>query len=33
MTSRKRIPLIAHDKRRAEMLERAEFHRDTLAIH
>jgi methylglyoxal synthase len=31
--SRKRIALIAHDNCKAEMLEWAEFNRDTLAAH
>jgi methylglyoxal synthase len=33
MPSRKRIALIAHDNCKAEMLEWAEFNRDTLATH
>src|ERR1700744_4170675 len=33
MPSRKRIALIAHDNCKAEMLEWAEFNRETLATH
>ncbi len=33
MPSRKRIALIAHDNCKAEMLEWAEYNRDTLATH
>src|ERR1700760_3984090 len=33
MPSRKRIALIAHDNCKAEMLEWAEFNRDTLSTH
>ena len=33
MPSRKRIALIAHDNCKAEMLEWAEFNRDTLGTH
>ena len=33
MSSRKRIALIAHDNCKAEMLEWAEFNRDTLGTH
>ena len=33
MSARKRVALIAHDNRKADMLEWARYNRETLAAH